>query len=882
MQSGIGKTRMTAAVVIVLLMAFVMIMPTVLVNAAVKLPDVDNEKFGSIPGPLPTGVVVGFTHPTEAILSFTPNPIGFGQQLLVNAFLTPPLPNPQFHTGYQFIFTKPDGTKETVVKNSFRADTTTWFNYVPDQVGTWTLEFVFLGSYFPPGNYSTVEGSWITPAWYSFPQGSYYSPSSAGPFNFTVQADYVMSWPPAPLPSDYWTRPVSPENREWMTILGWYPSAGLVGGSDSAYHGDWYAWPDQTNKYMNIYQFTPYVQAPNTAHVVWRRQGGIGGLTGGTMGVQSVSSGSGGAPTIVYAGRCYQTVTRYDSAGNKVSLWECYDLRTGQVYWDQNMTGKPIPNIVMTYAGVAHETGSTHMSARGVYLGAVSGGRLIQYSPNDGAVYQNISISPLTSATFYNDPFFLSVYNMGNTTVPKYRLINWSLGFDYGAGGSMINIGMRVATNISWPMSSMGTVDYETGVAVFTNSISVNSLSSTDWAGTPPIIDTLLTAYNLLTGALMWNKTTGIQYMISSGSTAVADQGRFAVRFEDGLFHCWDLRNGDHLWKQELTSYPWGRYGSYNIASYGGVLFATQYDGVVAVNWTDGTIAWRYHNEAPYSFETPYQNYYPFFTGVEIADGKVYAYNSEHTPTQPLTRGWQLHCINFTTGEGIWNITGSMSPGAIADGYLTASCSYDSYMYVFGKGQSATTVSAPDTAVAKGTAVLIKGTVMDMSPGDQGSITNPTARLDSTTKAGTVPCVDVSSMTTQMEYLYLQRPIDGLNHDQIMTGVPVTLTAIGSDGSVTVIGTTTTNGYYGTFSMPWTPPNEGTYTIIASFAGDDSYGSSSGATSLSVGPAPASQQAIEIPTPVDYTMTIVYAAIAIIIAVVIAVAVAVILLRRRA
>jgi hypothetical protein len=137
-------------------------------------------------------------------------------------------------------------------------------------------------------------------------------------------------------------------------------------------------------------------------------------------------------------------------------------------------------------------------------------------------------------------------------------------------------------------------------------------------------------------------------------------------------------------------------------------------------------------------------------------------------------------------------------------------------------------------------------------------------------------------MTTQMEYLYLQRPIDGLNHNQIMTGVPVTLTAIDSNGAVINIGTTTTNGYYGTFSMAWASSNEGIYTITASFAGDGSYGSSSAATALSVGPEPTTPETPLIPTPVDYTMTIVYAAIAIIIAVVIAVAVAVLLIRKRA
>jgi len=139
-----------------------------------------------------------------------------------------------------------------------------------------------------------------------------------------------------------------------------------------------------------------------------------------------------------------------------------------------------------------------------------------------------------------------------------------------------------------------------------------------------------------------------------------------------------------------------------------------------------------------------------------------------------------------------------MVPGAVADGYLTAANQDDGYMYVFGIGKSSTTVSAPTTEVVQGSSVLIQGTVLDQSPAQPGT-----------------PCVSKDSMTTQMEYLHIQQPIDGIWHNVTMTGVPVTLTAIGSDGSVTDIGTVTSNAYYGTFSATWTPPTQGTYTIIA-------------------------------------------------------------------
>ena len=137
-----------------------------------------------------------------------------------------------------------------------------------------------------------------------------------------------------------------------------------------------------------------------------------------------------------------------------------------------------------------------------------------------------------------------------------------------------------------------------------------------------------------------------------------------------------------------------------------------------------------------------------------------------------------------------------------------------------------------------------------------------------------------------MEYLYEQRPIDGLWHNETITGVPVTLTAIDSNNNVIDIGTATTNGYYGTFGYTWTPPHEGQYTILASFAGDDSYGSSSAATTISVSSAAATSTPA--PTASTATLTInditssliTYIAIAAV-AIIIAIAVGVVLILRK-
>ncbi len=165
-----------------------------------------------------------------------------------------------------------------------------------------------------------------------------------------------------------------------------------------------------------------------------------------------------------------------------------------------------------------------------------------------------------------------------------------------------------------------------------------------------------------------------------------------------------------------------------------------------------------------------------------------------------------------------------------------------------------------------GTPLVIKGSVIDQSPAQPNT-----------------PCVSADSMSTQMEHIHRQLPIDGIWHNITLTGVPVTLTAFDSNGNYQAIGTVTSDGYYGTFSKTWTPPIQGDYKIIASFAGDDSYGSSGASTYVTVSAAQstATQTPQNVQAAPDYTMTIIAAAIGIAIVVVISAIAIVLLLRKR-
>ena len=812
-------------------------------------------------GDLPAGVTPAYTFQTKAYLSFRPNPIGVGQSLLVNVWTTPGTRHSFYMYGFKVTIQKPDGSTEVVGPfNSYIADCTGWFEYVPDQPGTWKLKFEAAGTYIPAGTYWDLPGSETggfaaASKFYTLYTSVYYTPSGTDWQELTVQADLVASWPPSPLPTDYWTRPISPENREWWPIAGGFPWTGAY------YYSNGRVLYGQSR-----YKYTAYVQAPNTAHVVWKRQGNFGGLIGADA-YQYSLTGGGGTPSIIFNGRCYQTLTKQVPTYVNGSLilwpsnvWECYDLRTGEVYWDIQGVTAPT-NILYEKSSSEAVPGATESQGYSVYLVAISGSRLYKYNPYTGAASLNISLpSYISSGTIYNNEFVLTVQNLGNQLPAdqRYRLINWTM------LGSSTNFTSRIQNNITFPRSSLGNADFDAGLAVsVTRSTSGSSEMEMQWC-----IGINMSGADLLTGARLWDYNTNDTFStVQMGGGGIADRGKVAYAAHNMIWICYDARTGRELWRSEKSGYPWGSWWAYNMATYDfneskSAIIGTAYDGVYAFDWDNGKILWHY-SVPTVPFEDPYGQA-AFFTGVQIADGKIYAFSGEHSPSQPVTRGWKLHCINATTGEGVWKITGPMTPGAIADGYLTASNPYDGYMYVFGRGKSATTVTAPDTAVSLGTAFTIKGTVLDQSPGQPDT-----------------PCVSKESMATQMEYLHMQHPIDGLWHNESVAGVPVTLTAIGSDGSVIDLGSVTTNGYYGTFGKAWTPPKQDTYNIIASFAADDSYGSSNAATYVTVGPAPTTPSTPEIPTAVDYTMTITYAAIAIIIAVVLAVAVAVLLLRKR-
>jgi hypothetical protein len=206
---------------------------------------------------------------------------------------------------------------------------------------------------------------------------------------------------------------------------------------------------------------------------------------------------------------------------------------------------------------------------------------------------------------------------------------------------------------------------------------------------------------------------------------------------------------------------------------------------------------------------------YPVYSGFNIADGKVYITNDEHSPDSIPWRGGKLWCYDAYTGECLWNISGKLRHGAISDGLFTTLNSLDGQIYTFGKGPSKTTVSAPQIAVTKGTGILVTGTATDQSPG-----------------AKDTPAICDADMSAWMEYLYEQQQFP-----TNAKGVSVKLTAVDPNGNSQDIGTAVTD-INGNYAIAWTPPVEGVYHVTVTFEGTESYYGSTQTTYFVVGPAP--------------------------------------------
>jgi len=304
--------------------------------------------------------------------------------------------------------------------------------------------------------------------------------------------------------------------------------------------------------------------------------------------------------------------------------------------------------------------------------------------------------------------------------------------------------------------------------------------------------------------------------------------------------------------------------GTIYIAGYGG--------DVYAYNILTGALKWHYHTPSG-GFESPYgvEPLWVAFGDITVADGKLFAAEG-HEYGPPLFHGAQQLALNITDGSLVWSIDSydvTTAP-AVSDGVMTTLNSYDNQIYAYGMGPTKTTVTAPSVGVTTASPVTITGTVTDISAGSQQE--SVAANFPNG-----LPCVSDASMSQFMEAVYMQQTMP-----TNITGVPVTLSVVDSNGNYRSIGVTTADPATGTFAFNWKPDITGNYTVIANFAGSQSYYSSTAKSYFYANAAAPTQAPTATPlTGLASNTTLIYGLVAIIIVIIIIGAAIMLMLNRR-
>jgi hypothetical protein len=332
----------------------------------------------------------------------------------------------------------------------------------------------------------------------------------------------------------------------------------------------------------------------------------------------------------------------------------------------------------------------------------------------------------------------------------------------------------------------------------------------------------------------------------------------------------YDMKTGQKLWQGDRLAEPQFSYYGFQTLFYDDMIITGgQHSGVnTAYEARTGKVRWQVISPAQ-GTDSPYGN--DLARGFSVCDGKLFTSVSEHSPSSPLWRTPGLKCFNITTGELIWKILFWGSGIKFADGILTSWNLYDGQVYAFGKGPSATTVTASPKISVHGSNIVLEGTVTDQTPTGRRNVNNV---VQFTLKD--TPAISDEDMQEWMEYKFM-----GQGAPTNAKGVEVELYAIDPNGNYVTLGKTTSdiNGNYGLSFVPEVP---GDYQIFATFVGSKSYYPSSSSTFLTVEEAPEATAAPTTTQPLTLAdMYFMPMSIGIIVAIAIATVVIVLALRKR-
>ncbi len=769
------------------------------------------------------------TMETYAFIGVRPNPVGVNQEVLIHIGITQQLSSGEMGwEGLSITIERPDGETETISDITTDSTGGTGRVYTPTTVGTYYLQ-----SHFPE---QVTDAGKRTPG---AALGAKMLASKSQVIELEVLSEDIPYYPGHSLPTEYWTRPIDAQLRELYAIAG-----------------NWLYAPDNRLAPYNEY-------APETAHILWTKPLTMGGLVGGDVGLEtSINQGAVGmgigdayegiwSSRIILCGRLYYAVIGggFGSSSAEPVTYHCVDLHTGEELWSKVF----LDNQTIAFGQTFYFEGFNYQGTF-AYLWVTSGGGFFgggsqtwyafdAFSGNWAFTFENMPSG--TTLRDENGGLYRLILNQNRHWMALWNMTEFvesaATGY-YASGGSWGNVvngrtfdASAVEDGCSWnvtiPTDLRGSVraayfnDRVVG-ATIGSEVSVWGISLEDGKEGQELFNTSWEApEDWITG----NQT--ISWVADSEESLVGVLWSKELRQHYGI----SLETGELLWgptpsQNYLDIYEGSVLTSHLIAY--GRLYASGVGGIMyCYNATTGDVLWTYEATDPY---TEYLFGNNWWLGIPfITDGKLYVGSGEHSPNQPLPRGAPFLCLNATTGDVIWRAdglfrqTGWGGLAIIGDSIIATMDTYDQRVYAIGKGASVTTVTATPKVVAKGSSLMIEGTVMDASPG-----TKDTA-MQLRFPSG-VPAISDEDMSEWMLYVYKQ-----FERPENATGVEVFIKILDPNGDW--YSTYVTADENGVFSHMWTPAIAGEYHVTVIFEGSEAYYTSEATTTFGVDQAPAAE-----------------------------------------
>ncbi len=748
---------------------------------------------------------------TYPFVEAIPNPVGVGQRTLINLGLINYLAVDGDGWNVTLTITDPSG-KSTSIDLMTWSTGTVGHSFIPETNGTYILKCTFDRVYYKSSTTRVATG--------------WYAASETEPYELIVQEQPVQSFPGHSMPSEYWSRPIDSQLREWWSVTG--------------------SWLQAPN---NLYALNN--DAPESAHILWTRAIGdtMGGLTGdgSEVAYQNGDAYEGKwSGSIIISGILYYnkyTTSFYSSAPRQEVV--AVDLHTGEQLWSKVLDG----NGRISFGQILRWNCLNNRGAFS-YVYVASGSNLYAFEASTGDWLFNFTNVP-TGTTYYGPNGELlkySIQNLGNATNPNYRLLRWNSSWlvIQGRTGMMESWGSAIQ-NTQWN----GTRGYDINVSI------ANTLPSTSilkvFPGDRVIGGNYTVASNVSSnnGVTLWALSLEAgregQQLFSNTWTApeswtalaggmqsnfmVYSQEENVVIFwakEARINYAFSLETGKYLWETEPQIYAdaWTDSPAYERGIAYGNLYSASCGGIVyCFDIKTGETVWTYNAKDKYGESYISGNWWLIMTF--ISDGKLYFGHMEHSAQEPKPRGAPFLCLNATDGSLIWEIDGAFRQtrwggrAILGDSIMATMDTYDSQIYAVGKGPSQTTVNPMPMTIVEGSSVVISGSITDVSPGTKDS--SIAMRFPNG-----VPAVSDASQSEWMLYVYKQ-----FSQPSSATGVPVSIDAVDPNGNYVHLGDAVSDSS-GSYSTMVKPDTAGKYTVYVTFAGTSSYYGSYASTGLGV------------------------------------------------